>query len=513
MRKLLMASAALASGMLGVAGNANAQAYAPIGALVNVPTTGVPAPLNPRPYGAAPGTAVPGPTAPPSSITVRLNFNIWVDAGVVSDSGDRFGGGKEQKYAIQSFARAYPGMDGIASNGMKYGAQLEIRNNSSSAPGGGNSGSASTGNLNAGYLYWRRITGYLGADNVGFFRFGSTDQPTSLFLTGTFENFDEGGLNGDLPGFFNGAVNPGGWWPFQDVGSLYTPQKIVYVSPQLAGFDIGLMFNPDTGVATNGNGNCNAANAGLNPIGLNLGANGGGATGCDRLASTSINGEQKRRRNYYEAMIRYRGSFGPVGVAATAAYMGSGLVANGGIVGAPNPVVPAGAVAANLATFNTTTSTAAIRYNPMNIGDFGLQVTFGGLAVGGHAWFGTGQQGGTAWNPSIKGSGASTAWLVGASYTTGPFIVGAHFVDYVSPGAKNPFATNGAQLAGREHDVGLAVGGTWNYAPGMNFYVSYIYTQRHETGFDFLAGSATGSPKTNNNVKGQAFMVGSAFRW
>ena len=67
--------------------------------------------------------------------------------------------------------------------------------------------------------------GYLGTDQIGTIRVGSIDQPTSLYLTGNFENFNDGGWNGDLPGFFAGNVAPA--WPFSDIGSYYTTNKPV----------------------------------------------------------------------------------------------------------------------------------------------------------------------------------------------------------------------------------------------------------------------------------------------
>ncbi len=51
---------------------------------------------------------------------------------------------------------------------------------------------------------------------------------------------------------------------------------------------------------------------------------------------------------------------------------------------------------------------------------------------------------------------------------------------------------------------------TYGLAPGFALWVSYIYGQRHQGDFDFQSG-ATGT--AYNNVKGQAFAVGSIIKW
>src|SRR5262249_426293 len=145
-------------------------------------------------------------------------------------------------YLFRESARLYPGFDGIAANGLKYGAALEIRQDQASPPGGGANGSISATSRSRGALYFRREFAYLGADHYGFLRYGSTDQPTSLFLTGTFENFDNSGWNGD-PFMFTTNSTPN--WPFADQSALYTTSKVVYVSPKFLDLvDFGVSFEP-----------------------------------------------------------------------------------------------------------------------------------------------------------------------------------------------------------------------------------------------------------------------------
>ena len=53
-------------------------------------------------------------------------------------------------------------------------------------------------------VYLRREWGYIGTDQLGTLRLGSTDGPSSLYMTGNFENFNDGGLDGDVNFFLPG---------------------------------------------------------------------------------------------------------------------------------------------------------------------------------------------------------------------------------------------------------------------------------------------------------------------
>ena len=76
-------------------------------------------------------------------------------------------------YYFGEFARIYPAFDGVTPNGIKYGAALEIRQNSG---GIGINNAFANGNGVAGNtLYWRRQTGYVSMEKLGTIRFGQTD--------------------------------------------------------------------------------------------------------------------------------------------------------------------------------------------------------------------------------------------------------------------------------------------------------------------------------------------------
>ena len=174
---------------------------------------------------------------------------------------------------------------------MQYGAAMELRQDNGEAPGGGVNSSISGSVRNRNTIYFRRDYGYVGTNQLGFLRFGQTDGPGSLYLTGTFENFNDGAWNGDLPSIFTGgtadrvAVR-------RRRPDLRDP-KIVYLSPQFAGFDFGASFAPNSGDGTFAPGNCPygvTANAGITgPIGGGL-----APLGCDAASSTS-SGDYARR--------------------------------------------------------------------------------------------------------------------------------------------------------------------------------------------------------------------------
>jgi len=481
MRKLLLASVAVAAGSLGLADTAKAQ-------FANVNQTPV------SNQATAFGTAIPGTTPGPGSISVRLNGRLAVNAGVKGDSGVNStspgANTKQDPYFIGSYARLYPGFDGIAGNGMRYGASLEIRQDNNVATGGGAFGSVSGSNRARGALYWRREMAYIGLDGVGTVRFGAADGPIGLFYTGAFENFNSGAWNGDLPSFFTSGSAP--VYPLPGQGALYTTEKVMYLSPQFFGVDFGVAFEPGTGAVNGQNGNCSITTA---PSAAGITGNfvTGGATSCDTASATGLFGESARRRNTIDAQVRYRGAFGPVGLAVTGGWMTGGHVAYNG----PASGIPASG-----------------QFKGIDMYDAGLQVTYGGLAVGGHVIGGNVNSG---FGLLREGQKDSFAWLVGGSYAFGQFIVGASYFDFQYAGSQT--RANNA-FVGQNRDFGFAAGGTWTFAPGMNVFLDYLYGQRNAGNVNLLTGTAgttaatgAGGQRLNNHTQAQGLMIGTAFRW
>lgn len=487
MRKLLLASAAVLSASVGLAGVANAQAPSPAPGTISVRLNGL----------------VRFYAAYVSDHGVDNNQSGYVNAtntalngvGTTSATGQvtaLSGSNKQARYTFENYARLFPGFDGVAANGLKYGASIEIRQDQSSGAGGGIYGSVSQQNRARAGLYFRREFGYLGTDQLGTVRVGSTDQPSSLYMTGNFENFDGGGLDGDIPGYASGAAQI--TWPFADQGGLYTTNKIVYLSPQFFGFDFGVSYEPSTANTSSGN-SCGTSG----PLGANFvnaagglsatnpsasGATGSGVSGagCDRLSSTAT-GDYSRRRNTFDGLVRYRGTFGPVGLAATAGYITSGRV------------------------LDSSTPQRAIQYDDLSVGDFGVAVTAYGLSFGGKYQFG--RFTGNALALAVDGTPDSQAWLVGTSYTIGPVVVGAHYLNYKYVG--NVAAT----LAGRQkQDVGFAAGATYSLVPGVSLYASYVYMQTRQNGVNQVTGETTGNGAALHNKEvANVFGLGTSFRW
>ena len=468
MRKLLLAGAAVLGASTGLASFAQAQTVSSQASTVN--TQGATTVDDGQASGPAPG-----------SITVRLNGRFRFYGGYFDDQQFNTAGNKQADYGFFEYTRLYPGFDGVAANGLKYGASLEIRQDNSVAPGGGVNGSISAASRSSGTLALRREFGYLGTDLLGTLRFGATDNPSSLYLTGTVENFDAGGWNGDIPAWLAGNAQL--TWPFSDVGNMYTTSKIVYLSPQVYGFDFGASYEPNTSADTGdgGEGNCGVAGA---TAGVNGGAlyGTGAGVGCDRLSSTTVAGETQRRRNTTDLLLRYRGTFGPVGVALTGSYIQSGSIQN-----ASTP--PTGTI-----------------YNGLNLFDTGAAVTYGGLSLQGN--FQRGRYNGQ-WSLDAKHAADGVAWIAGASYTVGPLIIGASWIDYVSQG------DNTLINVSQRREQGAAAGATYSLAPGIAIFLSYLWDQRKQSGFNFITGADTAATggTANNRVRAQALAIGTGLSW
>jgi hypothetical protein len=410
-------------------------------------------------------------------------------------------------YGVYSWFRLYPGFDGIAANGLKYGASAEIRQDGNYATGGGIYGSQSANTATQGRLYVRRAWGYAGTDQLGMIRFGATDGPSDLFMVGNNENFGDGGWNGTMAAYLPG--NLWMYWPFADVGQMYATQKVVYLSPAFKGFDFGIAYEPSLASvqgAAVGQG-CNAPGAYQGGGYIAAGPGSAGA-GCTALSSTTT-GDYTRRRNTVDVGARYRGLFGPVGFAAYVDYVGSGTVSDNMIA-------------------------AHSQVDGLSVGTGGAQVTYGGLTLGAMAM--GGRQNFNGWTLAPKGGADGVAWEAGGSYTYGPLVVGAHFYQYFSAGLSGPAfnpdgtATGKLPSVGGMRETGFSAGATYSVAPGFALNLTYIWGERASNGYDFLtgetsyptAGNATGcgaisatatSACLHNKVTTSGIMLGAQLTW
>jgi hypothetical protein len=75
---------------------------------------------------AIPGTVV---NSVPGSMVIRLNGKIWSEASVEGSTGDVVGENKEAPFNMGTYLRLYPRVSGMATNGLRWGANAEIREN------------------------------------------------------------------------------------------------------------------------------------------------------------------------------------------------------------------------------------------------------------------------------------------------------------------------------------------------------------------------------------------------
>jgi predicted porin len=477
MRKLLLASAAT----VGLVGTAVAQA-------TPAPTEMLGIPSQPSTYlggnnslNSDGGPLPSSPSAPtPGTMTIHLNGRVWGYLGVQGGTSSVNAGNKVNPEQFIGYFRLYPGVDALATNGLRYGAIVEIRQNfigqnyglNISAPAGtsnngagGNFGASTSGSSSASTLYVRREAVYFGSDQLGILRIGQDDGPFSQFDNGvTTMQFGTGAWNGDAPDNFigSGIVT----FPFwSGVGAEYVPSKVAYFSPRFAGFDFGASFAPNN--TANGATACGVAAAGCAAI---------------STATSSAFGGENRQTNWYEVMGRYQGNFGGLGIYGILGYSGSGHVhvwgsTPGGIGG-------------------TTTA-----YNGFSVGDGGLALTYAGFTIGGNVLWG-------AYNGQVglkpQGGVNAVAWVGGAQYAIGPLTIAASYINYQSQGSAAMI--NKSQSYNDE----LAAGVTYSIAPGLNAYAEYLYGQTHQGGVSQITGSPSSS---NNDWHGQSFIIGTRVQW
>jgi hypothetical protein len=480
MRTLLLASAAT----LAIAGAGAASAQTPLlpatvlqGQVATRPTASVPG-ANNNNNDQAPALSGPILNPTPGSIVIHLNARVMVEAGAGFSSVDHVTTGagdfKRSPTSILSYMRIYPGMDGLAANGLRYGGSIELRENFT-AFNTNTSSSGASGYTSDETVFVRRAFVYLANDQLGILRIGQADGLISIFDDGvtTFQNITPTSVlqGGDLQSMVPGVVAP----PFvflSQAGNEYGNNKFVYLSPQIAGFDIGLQWAPTIG---NGFGACNIT-----------------GRDCAALSSSSVPPDGARVLNEYAAGIRYQGEFSNVGLLAYAVYEGSGHTQYTGTAAAAVAQLGAGAAAGT--TYNG-------RFNNIGVTSVGAAVSFAGLVVGGNGIFG--QMNGQL-APKPEGGAGVSAWLVGARYVLGPASIGAAFESMDQQGAI------GLTGISQRHSYAAAVGGSYSLAPGLTAFAEYQYMNQRQSGFDFVTSTAGAA---NNSVQGQAFLIGTLVTW
>jgi len=517
MRKLLLTSAA----MLGtVAGVASAQTPVPAAStLMMQPSQGqVALPWNQGPavnnnnnaYGMPStyaGSAAYGKNAVPTPGTVVIRLNGRLQAAMQAEwsTNNQVLGFKTNPIVFTSYVRLYPGVDGMAANGLRYGAGVELRENFpgstaqpapalGSATGAASATSAALGSAapsgstysSGQTIFVRRAFAYLAADNFGLLRLGTGDGVIGLFDPGIFSG---AGYDGGLGGL-NGAQTQGSGVtganavPFvlAQAGAEYGNVKLVYLSPQFFGLDFGVQYAPSMG---NGFSSCTTAGFGCN--------------------SLTTGNSPTRWYNQVAVGARWQGTFGPVGVGVYAVYETAGKETYFGPA-SNNGFGFLGTTYDNLSFVN---AAGYVRVN-----------TPVGLITASADYIGGAVNGQLAMRPT--GGVSQNQLLFGLSWRNGPFVLGTQveFVD--SQGA--------AQLTGvsQRREFALSVGGNWALAPGLNLFAEYQYEYRHQGGFDFVtnslgsrtgvvgsgpAGAATWKAGATRDAHGQAILIGTSVSW
>jgi predicted porin len=303
---------------------------------------------------------------------------------------------------------------GKAANGLSYGAVVEVQFD---GVGG------TTADLDEAYVF-------VSSPTLGTIRFGEEDSAASILqvrapaITGF-------GADGAWDVGILGTANGSGGNPaiLTGINDGNDATKIVYLSPQFFGFDFGASYAPNTGEGDRAF------------FGRAIDTLGAGGTA---IAPSVTQRDKTGLENEISAALRYRGTFGGVGIAAGLGYMQAD---------APTNVV-------NSTTGAVTAGTA------QDVNDYtvGLNLSAFGLTVGGEYTWGK-------YNGASAGRGAMAAgrddsnhWLLGATYVMGAFSVGA----YYGVGTQD----NGGDLVDREQ-TGYGIGAAYTVAPGLEVFASY----------------------------------------
>jgi predicted porin len=309
---------------------------------------------------------------------------------------------------------------GKAANGLAYGAVIEFQSDGT----GGGSGSAV--DLDEAYVF-------VSLPTLGTIRFGEVDSAAGLLQVRapSIRGFGPDGPwgNGILQTPNGTSTGPS---LLTSINGGSDATKIVYLSPQFAGFDFGLSYAPNTGEGERlffGR-SVDTLGAGGTPIGYAV-------TQRDR---TSL-------ENEFSAALRYRGTFGGFGISAGVGYMQAD---------APTTSVSS--------TFGTVGNLSTVTDQNIQAYTIGLNLSAFGLTVGGeYTWgkFGAGSVGRTA---LASGRDDTQLYVLGATYTAGALSIGAYY------GIAE--ADNGGTLADREQ-TGVGIGAVYTLAPGLELFASY----------------------------------------
>jgi hypothetical protein len=413
----------------------------------------------------------------PNSFNAQINqpANISVGAGATgatTSPQNNTASTKTGKNDFSADAEIHIFVNGKAANGLSYGAVLELAFD-------GNEGSAPASSRRT-FTYktsaWMdEMYAFISSPTLGQIRFGDEDGPVGgLMNVGVVTNFGTGGVYGFWQNF---VVRPNR--TTTSPGDLGDNTKIIYLSPQFAGFDFGISYALNSGTGQD-NG---CASSFASPT-------------CDRayaFSGATANGiqsytDQPQRRNELQMMLRWRGEVAGVGLAVSAGHVSWAAIRD---------ITQSGAI-----------TTKTLR--PGNVWLGGVQATYLGITVGGNF---QGGQSNFFWGSQARGDQSMSQFMVGASYTAGPFTVGANAFWGLYSGSQG-FAyntitgaytrNNNASNAGQRRSS-YSVGANYRLAPGLDLVAEYVRHQVHEPGNNLLGGTGNGA---QDKIRADVIMIG-----
>ena len=403
---------------------------------------------------------------------------------------------KVQPQDVDSFGRIYAGGDGMATNGLRYGAAIEIRQNFTGQISS-NASSGASGYASLETLYVRRAFTYVAGENWGIVRMGQADGLIGIFDNGvtTFQFLPTGNLNGgDLQGLsFQRLAHlrvpgPGGQRVCQREGGVsVAADRRVRLRPPVCAEHVERQRHRAADNALNGSITGAGTGTGLSCTIAN--------TGCPSLSSGPGIQDGARALNQTAIGVRYQGAFGGLGVLAYGVYEISQAA---DYTGLKTPAV--------LGTTTTPGSKFNGTYNGLSFGSGGVAVTYAGFTVGGNI-IGGKINGQLALQPS--GGAPLLGVLAGAKYVNGPWTVGIVGEEYWEQGTVTLSGLTQRKARALDAGVGYAV------APGFSVFAEYLWQDQTQNGNNFLTGAvgvgAAGVANGaifNNNVRSQGFLVG-----
>jgi len=347
--------------------------------------------------------------------TVRVGGFMEITGAFINDDNDKnvlaAGPGRTMNRSTFDFRNEFEVqvfVTGKAANGLSYGAVIELQNDNV----GGGAGTA----IDSDEAY-----AFVSSPTLGTLRFGDEDSAASLMQVrvptitgmGPDGNWDE--LLTNRAGTRNGNS-----YILSGINDGNDATKVIYLSPQFFGFDFGVSFAPNSGEGER--------------VGFGTSVDTGGIANAQ-----AGHRERTGLQNEMSAALRYRGSFGNVGVQAGFAAMRAD---------APD----------------RTTANAATALQDVSAMSAGLAVTAFGVTVGGEYTWGKYSGSSVGRTALATGRDNSRHYVLGATYVMGAISVGA----YYGAGTQD----NGPNVAEREQRV-WGLGAAYTLAPGLDLIASY----------------------------------------